>query len=422
MILREAYLNKITPYVGAPLVKVLTGIRRSGKSTILLMLQERLKEQGVNESQIHRYSFDLLDDALFLSADVLYQDISRAIEQSPYSEHYVFLDEVQEVEGWEHVVNTLQAKGLADVYITGSNSRLLSSELSTYLTGRYITFEVYPLSFAEFLDFQHMAATAKPDEKNRRVQPSSGDLRMLFDRFLFSGGFPVVQAIPLDRNQARQVTNDIYNSILFRDVVQRNNIRNPDMLARIVRFLFENIGSPFSAKRIADEFKKQRRPIDAETVYAYTRALEEAFVLHRIPRFDLRGKELLKTQEKFFPGEHSLPFMLAGFRDRLIPGVLEGIVLLEALRRGYAPSIGKLNEREIDFVLQKDSSRIYVQVCYSLGSRIDTTLREFSPLENLRALGDDYPKYMVVYDRLETDDHEGVACVPLPQFLLQKDW
>jgi predicted AAA+ superfamily ATPase len=415
-------MDRIIPYIGVPLVKVLTGIRRSGKSTILVMLQNKLRERGVDESQIHSYSFDLLDDTLLLDANALYHDITRAVEQSPYPKHYVFLDEIQEVEGWERVVNTLQAKDLADVYITGSNSRLLSSELSTYLTGRYIAFEVYPLSFAEFLDFRQGTEAVESDTAGGTRDVSASDIRPLFDQFLFSGGFPVVQAASLDRDQARQVVGDIYNSILFRDVVQRNSIRNPDMLARITRFLFENTGSPFSAKRIADEFKKQRRPIDAETVYAYTRALEESFLLHRIPRFDLRGKELLKTQEKFFPGDHSLPFVLAGFRDRLIPGALEAVVLLEGLRRGYAPSIGKLNEREIDFVLQKDSSYVYIQVCYSLGEGAGTALREFSPLENLRALGDDYPKYLVVYDQLEIDDYDGIACVPLPHFLLQKDW
>lgn len=288
-----------------------------------------------------------------------------------------------------------------DIYITGSNSRLLSSELATYLTGRYIEFHVYTLSFIEYLQF-----------KKERIDEVL-DIYQEFEFYLRMGGFPVLHTAEYPFESAYKVVYDIYSSAILRDTVQRNNIRDVELLERVVKFVFDNVGNKFSAKNIADYFKSQQRKIDINTIYNYLHALEAAFIIYRIQRYDVKGKEILKTQEKYYVGDQALLYAVMGYKDRLISGVLENIVMLELKRRGYNVFVGKLGDKEIDFIAEKDGKKLYVQVAY-LMSEQSTVDREFSPL---LAVKDHYPKYVVTMDQLWKDNIEGVKHLHIADFL-----
>jgi len=313
--------------------------------------------------------------------------------------YYIFLDEIQEVQNWEKAVNSLLQGKNADIYITGSNSKLLSSELSTYIAGRYVEFQIKPLSFAEFREFNGKTSVEKD-----------------FKDFLRKGGFPAVNIYPYSETEIHRIVCDIYNSAILRDVVQRNNIRNVELLDRVSKFVFDNQGNLFSAKKIADYFKSQNRKVDIETIYNYLSALEQAYVVRKIPRFDIKGKEVLKTQEKYFAGEHSLVYSIMGYKDRFISGILENVVMHEMERRGYRVFVGKLNGAEIDFVGEKQNKKIYVQVCYQLNSQ-DTISREFSPLGLIK---DNHPKFVVSMDAFFKDNINGIEHRFVAEFLLEE--
>jgi predicted AAA+ superfamily ATPase len=327
--------------------------------------------------------------------------------------YYIFLDEIQEVPEWERVVNSLLLDPRADMYITGSNSRLLSSELATYIAGRYVEIPVKPLSFAEYRLFKKVCGGKN---SSRKKIPLAED----FKAFIRTGGFPAVNTGRYrDYEEMYKIINDIYASALLRDVVMRQNIRNVEILERVVKYVFDNIGNIFSAKRVADYFKSNQRKTDVETVYNYLQALEDAFIIKRIPRYDLKGKEILKTNEKYFVGDHSLVYAAMGYRDRMIAGVLENIVLHELERRGYRVFTGKLDQKEIDFVAEQRNKRIYVQVAYTLGDSQDTVDREFGPLLEIK---DQYPKYVVSMDSFWEDNISGIQHKSIPEFLLMERW
>jgi predicted AAA+ superfamily ATPase len=394
---RENAIRQIEAFIDKPFIKVITGIRRCGKSSILILLAKRLKKMGISNERIIFINFENLDYAELSDYKKLYAFIKGKMKAK--KKYYVFLDEIQEVQNWEKAVNSLLQGKNADIYITGSNSKLLSSELSTYIAGRYVEFQIKTLSFAEFREFN-----GKTSVEND------------FKIYLRKGGFPAVNIYPYSETEIHKIVCDIYNSAILRDVVQRNNIRNVELLDRISKFIFDNLGNLFSAKKIADYFKSQNRGVDIETVYNYLNALEQAFVVKKIQRFDIKGKEILKTQEKYFAGDHSIVYSIMGYKDRFISGVLENVVMQEMERRGYRVFVGKLNNAEIDFVGEKQNKKIYLQVCYQLNSQ-DTIDREFSPLGLIK---DNHPKFVVSMDSFFKDNINGIEHKFIGDFLLGK--
>lgn len=388
-------------WVDKPQIKVITGIRRSGKSSILLMLRDGLLAMGKSESQITYLNFESFATEHLKAGKALYEHLKAIF--TPGQRHYLLLDEVQEVTDWEKVVNSLKVDFDVDIYLTGSNAHLLSSELATHLAGRYIELPIFTLSFDEFLQFK------KTYQPNHSQEPAAA-----FVEYLRKGGFPVIHTLDYDEEAAYKVIRDIYASVILRDTVQRHSIRDIELLERVIRFAFDNIGSTFSGKNVADYFKSQFRKIDVNTIYNYLHALEGAFVLYRVPRFDLKGKELLKTQEKFFVGDLSLVYAMMGYRDRMISGMLENLVFLELKRRGYTVYIGKLGSREIDFIAEKSGEKMYIQVAYKLESP-ETVAREFDPLF---AVHDNYPKYVLTMDDFWKDNMEGIRHYHIRDFLL----
>ena len=326
MIERASYIKKIMAYTDTPFIKILTGVRRCGKSTILKMIMEKLqRDRGIAKEQIVNYRFDSMeyDD---MNAKQMYEELKSKLCHGKKT--YFFLDEVQDVEGWEKVVNSLASDYDVDIYITGSNSRMMSSEISTYLTGRYVTFRIYTLSFEEYLMFK---------ERYTSVKSNREELAM----YIKKGGFPATHLQEYGDDEIYTIVKDIYRSTIFSDIVRRNQIRKVDQLERIIKYAFDNVGNTFSAKSISDYLKSQKRSLDNETVYAYLEKLEKAYLLHRCPRYDLKGKEILKTQEKYYLADTSLRYSVLGYKRDTVASSLENIVYLELCRRGYNVYIGK---------------------------------------------------------------------------------
>ncbi len=404
MISRPLYIKQLVPFIDKPQVKILTGIRRSGKSTILGLLQKQLIESGIAPEQILVMNFESFAYADFKTAKSLYEYVKDKIENG--QKYYLLLDEIQEVEQWEKAINSFLVDFEVDIYLTGSNSHLLSSELSTFLAGRYVQIPIFTLSYKEYLDFEK--------EKFLEQKNDQGD----FERYLRMGGFPVIHTQDYDAESAYKVVRDIYSSVILRDTVQRHNIRDIELLERVLRYAFDNIGNTFSGKNIADYFKSQQRKVDINTIYNYLTALESAFVLYRVSRYDIKGREILKTMEKFYVGDLSLIYATMGYRDRMISGMLENIVFLELKRRGYQVYIGKLGTKEIDFIAEKAGGKLYIQVAYKLAGE-ETVNREFQPLLAIR---DQYPKYVITMDNFWEDAIQGVQHRYITDFLEAKSW
>ena len=398
MILREEYLKKLSTYMDAPIIKILAGIRRCGKSTILEMLHKELISKGIDESNIicKRYTSFEIDDCY--TAKDMYNDIKK--EMINDNKYYLLLDEVQEIDGWEKAINSLLEDTNADIYVTGSNSKLMSSEISTYLTGRYVLIPVYPLSFKEYLDFKSSSTKSK---------------KYLLNEYIKFGGFPIVALGNYDEQSAYQIVEGIYNSVITSDITKRHNIVNFDLFNRVVKFIIENVGKTFSANSIVKFLKGEGRALSVESIYNYLEWLEKAFVIYRCRRYDLQGKSVLKTQEKFYLADQSLKYCIMGFNPKSIASMLENIVYFELKRRGYEVYIGKLGTKEIDFVAIKRDERIYVQVCRTLPENSD---REIG---NLLTIKDQYPKYVVTLDELSTGNVNGVKIIHLFDFLLKEE-
>lgn len=394
MIKRELYLQKIKPFINKPIIKVLTGIRRSGKSELMKMVRDELLSQGVPENNIIYLNFESLRWADLSNSMALYGYICEHIATN--SKTYIFLDEIQEVENWEKVVNSLMADFDVDIYITGSNSRMLSSELSTYLTGRYIEISVFTLSLSEFMTFHSI------------------DTDVAFPRYLKEGGFPSAHNAEHSEDEIYKIVSDIYASALLRDTIQRHNIRNIDVLERLVGFLMMNLGNVFSAKNISAYLKSQQRKIDVETIYNYIRALESSYIIHRVSRYDLKGKEVLQTNEKLYFADLSLFYSRYGYMPDMIAGYLENLVYLHLLRKGYKVYVGKSDSLEIDFVAFNGNETMYVQVTYTMESE-ETRNRELRPLQHIK---DNHPKYVVVADKLQCGNINGIQCVWIGDFLM----
>lgn len=403
MIDRPLYLDKIMPFVDTPFVKILTGVRRCGKSTILKMIIKKLREEKhVDDEQILSYRFDSMEYEDMTTKE-LYLELKSKIIQSKKT--YLFLDEIQEIEGWEKVVNTLASDFDVDIYITGSNSRMMSSEISTYLTGRYITFHIYTLSFEEYLMFKKSYTTLK-------------DLKQEFSQYVRLGGFPATHLQDYSQDEVYTIVKDIYNSTIFSDIVRRNQVKKIDQLERVVKYTFNNIGNTFSAKSISNYFKSEQRKIDNETVYSYLEKLQKAYILHKCSRYDLQGKDILKTQEKFYLADVSLRYSVLGYTVDSVAAPLENIVYLELKRRGYDVYIGKIKDKEIDFVATKQNEKIYVQVTQEIKSE-KTQKREYEQLLEIR---DNYPKYVVMADDFAGGNYEGIKTMNIVDFLLSKEY
>ena len=395
MIIRPQYMNALKTYRDVPLVKILAGIRRCGKSTILDMLRDDLQKSGIAADHIlcMRYTSEDFDDGM--TDKEMYSSIKNQMVDD--GRYYLLLDEVQETDGWEKAVNSLLENANTDIYVTGSNSKLMSSEISTYLTGRYISIPVYTLSFSEYLDFK---------------QNDSRSPKELLNEYLRFGGFPIVALGHFDERSAYQIVEGIYNSVITNDITRRHNIMNFDLFNRVVKYIVENVGKTFSANAIAKFLKSEGRSLSVEAVYNYLNWLEKAFVIYRCQRYDLQGKSVLKTQEKFYLADASLKYCIMGFNPKSIASMLENIVYFELLRRGYEVYIGKNETKEIDFVAVRRDERIYVQVCRRLPEESD---REVA---NLLEIKDHYPKYVVTLDELAAGNINGVKIVHLADFLL----
>lgn len=403
MVYRKQYMDQMLPFIDTPFVKILTGVRRCGKSTILAMLQEELKRRGIPSAQILSYRFDSLRYEEIDTASKLYAEIRQHL--TPNAKTYLFLDEVQEVKDWEKAVNSFLTDFDVDIYVTGSNSRMMSSEISTYLTGRYISFRIFPLSFAEYLDFRReICTTANPHTE--------------FLRYLRMGGFPALHLKDYSLEEVYTVVRDIYNSTIFTDIVRRNQIRKVDQLERVVKYTFSNVGQTFSAASLSKYLKSQNRQMDPETVYSYLSKLESAYILHRCSRYDIKGKELLKTQEKFYLADSSFRFSVLGYEPDAVAGMLENIVYLELLRRGYDVHIGKLDQTEVDFVAVRKSEKLYIQISERI-DRAETEQREYG---NLLAIPDNYPKYVLRTDDFADGSHQGIRTMHIADFLLSDEY
>ncbi len=399
MIIRPDYINAIAPYIDVPLVKILAGVRRSGKSTILAMLRDELQTRGIKPENIIFRKYNEMEIEDGFSAKDMYDELKSAIDGK--GRCYLFLDELQEIDGWEKAVNSLLEGADVDIYVTGSNSKLMSSEISTYLTGRYISIPVYTLSFKEYLSFK---------------SKSESDAAAMFDEYLQFGGFPIIGISNFNTNSAYQVVDGIYAAVITRDISKRHKIRNKELFDRVVRFIIENVGQTFSANSIVKFLKNEHRTISVETIYNYLKWLEQAFIIYPCRRYDLQGKSVLKTQEKYYLSDISFKYSKMGFDRKMIPAMLENIVYLEMKRRGYEVYVGKFGTKELDFVGVRRDEKIYIQVCEKLP---EESARE---TDNLMHIKDHYHKYVVCRDALAIGNDNGIEIVYIADFLLRDNW
>lgn len=399
---RNSYLNRIEPFLGKPIIKVITGLRRSGKSCFLQMIIKRLRDRHVLAAShiiaIDKESFDF--DFIVTARDL--NDFVKKQRQRARGKTCLLVDEIQEISDWEKAIASLAKPGDMDIIITGSNAHMLSSELATLLSGRYVEFPIQTLSFGEFLEFR-AGKTGSRDEE--------------FRLYLRYGGFPALHLFDLNDETVYQYISAIYNTILLKDIVRRYDIRNVPLLENIGRYLFANIGSLVSANRIAQYLRSQHLKVGVETVQAYIGHFVDARIVTKVPRFDVQGKRHLEINDKYYLNELGLRHAVLGFREGDIAGFLENLVFLDLKRRGYDVAVGKLGSAEVDFVATREREKLYIQVAYLL-ARQETVKREIAPL---MAIEDNYPKWLVTLDRDFGDDIEGIHRLNLQDFLLRQE-
>jgi predicted AAA+ superfamily ATPase len=393
-------MSRIRPFIGKELIKVLTGIRRGGKSVMLELIRDELLSQGISEKQFIVFNFEDINNSRLCTAMALHDEVAVRIPCIS-GKAYLFLDEIQEVVEWEKCINSLRVEFDCDIYITGSNAKLLSGELATYLAGRYVEFVVYPFSFAEFIA---AASNVFHDESEQE----------LFAKYLSAGGMPYLVNINYSDAPLRQYLRDLYNSAVLKDVVKRYKVRDVDLLERIISYTFQNIGMTFSAASIVKYFKNEQRNVAPETVLNYLNYCMDAFLLYQARRQDVPGKKMLAINEKYYVADHGMRAAVFGYKPQDIGMVLENIVFMELLRRGYNVSVGKLGEKEIDFVCEKGSEKIYVQVAYLLATA-ETIAREFGVYEGIK---DNYPKYVLSLDEFDMS-RDGIIHKNIRTFLLE---
>lgn len=403
IIKRELYMSRIRPFIGGELIKVMTGIRRAGKSVMLELVQEELRESGISDKQFISMNFEDLRYANLCYAKALHDEILRRAE-TIQGKVYLFLDEIQEVRDWEKCVNSLRVVLDCDIYLTGSNAKLLSGELATYLGGRYVEFVIYPFSFAEFLQlYQAIAPQDTPQQ--------------CFQKYLLSGGMPYLANLKYVEEPSRQYLQDLFNSVLLKDIVRRRNVRDVDLLERILSYIMGNVGTTFSATSLSRFLKSEGRTVAAETILNYIKYCCEAYLLYPVRRQDLQGKQILTTNEKYYVADQGIREAVFGGNTRDIQWILENIVLLELLRRGYHVTVGKYGDREVDFVCVKRGEKLYVQVCYLLATP-ETIQREFGVYDRIR---DNYPKYVISMDEPDMS-RQGIKHRNIRDFLLADRW
>ncbi len=400
---RPIYLSKIIPFIDKPIIKILTGVRRCGKSTLLKMIMNHLKSNGVADEQIIYINKDSLEFDSIQSYINLYQFVKEKKESMREQLRlYVFIDEVQEIDEWEKCIVSFFNDDWADIYLTGSNARLLSSELATRITGRYIEIQVQTLVFKEYVEFR--------SEKERRIDS-------LFEEFIRYGGFPGIHHMEFEYEIIRQYVDAIYNTVLLKDVIERNAIRDASLLDRITTFSIDNVGNPTTALSISNYLKSQRIKTAPETVLNYLKYLCDAYITHKTNRFDIKGKLRLELYEKYYLSDIGFIFAKLGDSFSDISGKLENIVYLELRSRGYDVQIGKLNQLEVDFIAQKDGKKVYVQVVYLLTSE-QTIRREFDVLNQI---SDNYPKFVLSLDKYFGGNYDGIRWMNLINFLLSDE-
>lgn len=403
MIKRELYMRRIRPFMGNELIKVMTGMRRSGKSVMLGLIQEELLASGVEPSQLISINFENMAFAGLLTAEKLHDEM-RKRAQERNGKLYLFFDEIQEVDRWEQCINSLRVALDCDIYITGSNAKLLSGELATYLAGRYVEFVIYPFSFGEFLELYHM------------VEPGAS-LEQSFQSFLLLGGMPYLANLRYGQEPSQQYLTDLFHSVQLKDVVKRNRVRDVDLLERIIAYVMANVGTTFSATSIVRFFKNEHRTVAAETVLNYISYCCDAYLFYQVKREDLQGKQLLASNEKYYIADHGIREAVFGGNMRDINLVLENMVYMELLRRGYSVTVGKAGNKEIDFVCDKRGQKLYIQVAYLLASE-ETIQREFGAFDGIR---DNFPKYVVTMDGLDFS-RNGMKHRNIRDFLLAEEW
>lgn len=403
MIKRELYMNRIRPFIGGELIKVMTGIRRSGKSVMLELIKEELAEAGVAPSQMISINFEDMRYSHLQTATALHDEIIKRAEGIE-GKAYLFFDEIQEVEGWEKCVNSLRVALDCDIYITGSNAKLLSGELATYIGGRYVEFVIYPFSFAEFLELYHTIAP-------------SDSIQQCFQKYLLAGGMPYLANLRYEEEPSRQYLTDLFNSVQLKDIVKRNKIRDIDLLERIIAYMAANVGTVFSASSLAKFFKNEQRTVAAETILNYVRYCCDAYLFYQVKRQDLQGKQILASNEKYYIADHGIREAVFGGNMKDINLILENIVYMELLRRGYVVTVGRAGEKEIDFVCEKRGEKLYVQVTYLLASE-DTVKREFGAYDGIQ---DNFPKYVVSLDEFDMS-RNGIKHRNIRDFLLAEEW
>ena len=403
MIKRELYMKRIRPFIGNELVKVLTGIRRSGKSVMLDLIKEELLASGIDGGQFISLNFENMSNAHLCTAQALHDEIIHRASEIK-GKVYLFFDEIQEVDAWEKCINSFRVELDCDIYITGSNAKLLSGELATYLAGRYVEFVIYPFSFGEFMELYR---TVCPD----------ADSRQCFNQYLTMGGMPYLANLRYEEAASRQYLRDLFNSVELKDIVKRNNIRDVDMLERIIAYITSNIGTTFSSTAISKYLKSEGRSVSPETVLNYIKACTDAFLFYQVKRQDLQGKKILTVNEKYYVADHGIREAVFGGNRKDINLVLENMVYLELLRRDYTVTVGKVGDKEIDFVCENQGNKLYVQVAYLLASE-ETIQREFGIYHQVR---DNFPKYVVTLDEFDMS-RDGIKHRNIRDFLLEETW
>lgn len=403
MIKRELYMSRIRPFIGGELIKVVTGIRRSGKSVMLELVKQELLESGVDAEHFISINFEDMRYAHLCNAQALHEEVLR-LSSTIQGKVFLFFDEIQEVANWEKCINSLRVALDCDIYITGSNAKLLSGELATYLGGRYVEFVIYPFSFSEFLELY------------LPIFPQSS-IQQCFQKYLVAGGMPYLSNLQYADEPSHQYLTDLFNSVMLKDIVKRNKVRDVDLLERILAFVTANVGTTFSATSLSKFLKSEHRTVAPETILNYIKYCCDAYLFYQVKRQDLQGKQLLATNEKYYIADHGIREAVFGGNMRDINLILENIVFMELLRRGYSVTVGKTGNKEVDFVCDKRGEKIYIQVAYLLASE-ETIHREFDVYDSIR---DHYPKYVVSLDEFDMS-RNGIRHRNIRDFLLADSW
>ena len=402
-VVRSLYFNKIVPFIDKPVVKVITGIRRCGKSVMMEQIQEYLIKNGVNPQSILALNFESFTDSRIKSFESVTEAVKSLAENSAVNKIYLFFDEIQELDGWEKLINSYLIDFNCDIYITGSNAKLLSGELATYLAGRYIEIKMYPFSFSECL-------IALKELNGFDVSPKEA-----FEKYINVGGYPFLYNFKFNESQQKQYLDDIFNSIILKDICNRYKIRDVALLKSLITFFISNIGNSFSSSSLIKYLKNEKRSLSTETVYNYLEYCKEACLLHLVSRQNLEGKEILSTQEKIYITDHGIRQSLFMKNQKDINQILENIVYIELLRRGFSVTVGKSKTQEIDFCAQNETGIIYYQVCYLLASD-ETIEREFGAFSNVK---DNYPKFVLSLDDFDFS-RDGIIHKNIIKWLLEE--